>query len=121
MRCPADALRVHHPVGARAQQLLLAVVATGPSDDEQVRPQRAGTEDDEGVVGIPVHRGHERGGALDARRHQHGVLGGIADHDVVRLTGHPLRIEVTTTYRRLAASTSAAMARPTRPHPQMIT
>ena len=55
-----DALGVHDAVGARPQELLLAVLAAGAGDDEQVGAQGSGAEDDERVGGVAVDGGDER-------------------------------------------------------------
>ena len=116
----ADALRVDDAVGAGPPQLLLAVLAPGAGDDEQiVASARALRTMNELAASLSTAATSADARSMPAasrrrprwrrRPRRRG------------LTGHPVRIGSTTTKSRLAACTSAAMARPTRPHPQMIT
>ena len=72
---PARLVGRDHAVGAGALELLLGVLDRGAGDDRDVRAQLARGQRREDVLGVGVHAGDERAGALDPGGAQQLVLG----------------------------------------------
>jgi hypothetical protein len=74
-------VRRDDPVGTGAAQLVLRLLERGAGDDRDVRAQLAGGQRDEDVLGVGVHAGDHRAGALDAGVAQRVVLGRLGEDE----------------------------------------
>ena len=117
---PADQLRIDGPVGAGPQQFGLRLLRAGTGDDDEIGSQRSTGQGHVNVVRIGVQRRDQRMGMPDASGLQDAVVGDIAQHRRIVETRRRAGSRSTTTTCLPSASRYSTLARPTRPHPQMM-
>ena len=115
---PADLIGRNHAIGAGAQDLAARVLALGPGDDEQIRPEEPRRQHGVDVLGVGADGGDEGAGPVDAEAAQHVLGAGFGGHrqpagldDRCTFSGSRSTTTCGTSWRR----NSSTMIRPIRP------